>query len=130
MRVHEIFYSIQGEGILAGMPSVFVRTVGCNLRCRWCDTREAAWKAQGRELGVEQIVAAIQPYPSRFCVLTGGEPMLAEDLISQVPLPVVSGRVASPLQQLGEAGHVQGKYGVVRRATSGMRIQSCEDGGP
>ena len=43
MLISEIFYSIQGEGELTGIPSVFIRTSGCNLRCRWCDTKYASW---------------------------------------------------------------------------------------
>jgi 7-carboxy-7-deazaguanine synthase len=78
MRISEIFHSLQGEGELAGVPSVFVRTVGCNLRCVWCDTRYA-WTG-GEAFTVEQIAEAVVAYPTRFCVLTGGEPMLAEGI--------------------------------------------------
>lgn len=77
MLIAEIFHSLQGEGELAGMPSVFVRTSGCNLRCNWCDTPYASWSPEGRQMTVEEIVAAVRPYPSRHAVLTGGEPMIA-----------------------------------------------------
>jgi 7-carboxy-7-deazaguanine synthase len=80
MRISEIFYSLQGEGALTGVPSVFVRTSGCNLRCRWCDTPYASWRPEGREWPVEEIVAEVQRTPARHVVLTGGEPMLAKAL--------------------------------------------------
>ncbi len=80
MNISEIFYSIQGEGKLTGVPSAFVRTTGCNLRCRWCDTPYTSWQPEGHELSVEHIVNQIAPYPTRYVVLTGGEPMIAQDM--------------------------------------------------
>jgi 7-carboxy-7-deazaguanine synthase len=77
MLISEIFYSLQGEGELAGVPSVFVRTSGCNLRCNWCDTPYASWQPEGRQMTVEDIMAAVRQYPARHAVLTGGEPMIA-----------------------------------------------------
>ncbi len=81
MLISEIFYSLQGEGVLTGVPSVFVRTSGCNLRCRWCDTPYASWKPEGKEMGVEEIVGAVGEWPvARHVVLTGGEPMVARGI--------------------------------------------------
>jgi 7-carboxy-7-deazaguanine synthase len=81
MLVSEIFYSIQGEGRLAGVPSVFVRTSGCNLRCAWCDTPYASWNPEGRPRTVAQIVTEVTAHPAaRHVVLTGGEPMVAKDV--------------------------------------------------
>jgi 7-carboxy-7-deazaguanine synthase len=81
MLISEIFYSLQGEGELTGVPSVFVRTSGCNLRCNWCDTPYASWNPEGKPHTVEQIVAAVQDYPlARHVVLTGGEPMIAKGI--------------------------------------------------
>ena len=77
MRISEIFYSIQGEGELTGVPTVFIRTSGCNLRCRWCDTPYASWKPEGEEMGIEEILSEVKKHPARHCVLTGGEPMVA-----------------------------------------------------
>jgi len=81
MLISEIFYSIQGEGGLAGVPSVFVRTSGCNLRCAWCDTPYASWNPEGEPRTVEEIVVAVQSHAAaRHVVLTGGEPMIAKEI--------------------------------------------------
>ncbi len=74
MKIAEIFHSIQGEGILLGVPSVFLRTSGCNLRCSWCDTPYTSWKPEGSEYSIDQLVEASQP--ARHVVITGGEPMI------------------------------------------------------
>jgi 7-carboxy-7-deazaguanine synthase len=80
MLVSEIFYSIQGEGELTGVPSVFIRTSGCNLRCQWCDTPYASWNPEGKKRTVEEIFREVSTLPAKHAVLTGGEPMLAPDL--------------------------------------------------
>lgn len=80
MFISEIFYSIQGEGELTGIPSVFVRTSGCNLRCNWCDTKYASWNPEGSEMTLDQIVAEIDRFPASYVVLTGGEPMVAKGI--------------------------------------------------
>jgi len=80
MRIAEIFHSIQGEGLLAGVPSIFIRTSGCNLRCHWCDTPYASWKPEGPEMSVEEILKKLTEWNCDHVVLTGGEPMIAPDL--------------------------------------------------
>lgn len=75
MIISEIFYSLQGEGFLAGLPSVFIRLAGCPLRCRWCDTKYAWDEGAGQDYGIAEIVETIQKWPCRFVVITGGEPM-------------------------------------------------------
>lgn len=81
MLISEIFYSLQGEGELTGVPSVFVRTSGCNLRCAWCDTPYASWNPAGEIQHVPEIMTAIENHPTaRHVVLTGGEPMIAPEL--------------------------------------------------
>ena len=80
MRIAEIFHSIQGEGLLAGVPSIFIRTSGCNLRCDWCDTPYASWKPEGPEMSVSEILKMISAWNCNHVVLTGGEPMLSTDL--------------------------------------------------
>jgi len=78
MRIAEIFYSVQGEGSLVGVPSVFVRTSGCNLRCSWCDTPYTSWNPEGEDLGVDEILARVAGFSAaKHIVITGGEPMIA-----------------------------------------------------
>lgn len=87
MLISEIFHSIQGEGELTGVSSVFIRTSGCNLRCDWCDTPYASWEPEGREMTPKEILSEINPYPTEYCVITGGEPMIAKgihDLATQI----------------------------------------------
>lgn len=81
MRIAEVYRSIQGEGLLTGTPSVFVRASGCNLRCWFCDTPHASWKPEGRDLSVDEVVAAVEEWDCRHVVVTGGEPMLFAELI-------------------------------------------------
>jgi 7-carboxy-7-deazaguanine synthase len=80
MKVSEIFYSLQGEGFLAGVPSVFVRLAGCPLRCRWCDTKYAWDESSGRDYSIEEIAEAVRQRQIRFVVITGGEPMVNAEL--------------------------------------------------
>jgi 7-carboxy-7-deazaguanine synthase len=81
MRIAEIFQSVQGEGLLTGTLSAFVRASGCNLRCWFCDTRNASWEPQGEDLSVDQIAARVGRLSAGHVVLTGGEPMLYAELI-------------------------------------------------
>ncbi|MBS1704781.1 MAG: 7-carboxy-7-deazaguanine synthase QueE [Armatimonadetes bacterium] len=80
LRISEIFESVQGEGLLLGVPSIFVRVSGCNLRCVWCDTPYASWNPEGPVMSINEILDAIAPYRSRHVVLTGGEPMIFEPI--------------------------------------------------
>ena len=81
MKISEIFYSIQGEGMLTGVPSVFVRTSGCNLRCVWCDTPYTSWAPEGKEMSVDEVLACVREHPARHAVVTGGEPMIAPSIV-------------------------------------------------
>jgi 7-carboxy-7-deazaguanine synthase len=82
VRIAEIFYSIQGEGRLVGIPSVFIRTSGCNLRCAWCDTPYTSWQAEGEDWSVKQIVAKVASFRAHHVVITGGEPLLAKKIVA------------------------------------------------
>jgi 7-carboxy-7-deazaguanine synthase len=80
MKVIDIFYSLQGEGFLAGVPSVFVRLAGCPLRCKWCDTKYAWDEKSGKDYSIEEICQKVLQWKSKFVVITGGEPMVRSDL--------------------------------------------------
>ena len=82
MKIAEIFYSIQGEGMLAGVPSVFVRTSGCNLRCTWCDTPYTSWKPEGEDKMLGTLLADVRRHWATHVVVTGGEPMIQEDIVT------------------------------------------------
>jgi 7-carboxy-7-deazaguanine synthase len=80
MKIADLFFSIQGEGRLAGVPSAFVRTTGCPLRCGWCDSDYTSWHPQGNEMTVAQILARLADFPTRHVVVTGGEPLIASGI--------------------------------------------------
>ena len=77
MQISEIFYSVQGEGKLVGVPSLFIRTTGCNLRCTWCDSPETSWRPAGESMDVDAILNRVADHPARHVVVTGGEPLIA-----------------------------------------------------
>lgn len=82
LPINELFYSLQGEGKLAGMPSVFVRTSGCNLRCWFCDSYHTSWEPTHAWMDVDEIVASVKEYPhADHVVLTGGEPLIHEEAV-------------------------------------------------
>jgi 7-carboxy-7-deazaguanine synthase len=80
IRVAEVFHSIQGEGFLAGTPSIFIRTSGCNLRCWYCDTRYASWEPEGESHPIESLLQATSKWTTEHVVITGGEPMIFDEL--------------------------------------------------
>jgi len=81
LKIAEIFYSVQGEGTLVGVPSVFVRTSGCNLRCAWCDTPYTSWQPEGDERSIDTIAEEVERYGASHVVVTGGEPMIAPEIV-------------------------------------------------
>jgi 7-carboxy-7-deazaguanine synthase len=80
MYISETFTSLQGEGMLAGVPSHFIRTSGCNLRCRWCDTPYTSWLPEGARRPVADLVAEAKSSGVGHVVITGGEPLLQREI--------------------------------------------------
>jgi 7-carboxy-7-deazaguanine synthase len=80
LKIAELFYSLQGEGSLVGVPSFFIRTSGCNLRCAWCDTPYTSWRPEGVDLPLDRIVEEWRTHAARHVVVTGGEPMIAPEI--------------------------------------------------
>ncbi len=78
MVVSEIFESIQGESTYAGLPCVFIRLTGCNLRCHWCDTAYAFYG--GENFPVEEVLARVRQFGVKLVELTGGEPLLQKEI--------------------------------------------------
>lgn len=87
MNVSEIFYSLQGEGLLAGVPSVFIRLSGCPLRCWWCDTKYAWDYKSGKEISIGKIINQVKKFNCCFVVITGGEPLAGSDFKIRKDLP-------------------------------------------
>ena len=90
LTVNEIFYSIQGESTRAGRPCVFVRLTACDLRCSWCDTPYAFY--EGRKMSIDEVMAAVDRYGCPLVEVTGGEPLLQEDVYPLLDRLVSSGR--------------------------------------
>jgi 7-carboxy-7-deazaguanine synthase len=97
LTINEIFHSIQGESTYAGRPCVFVRLTACDLRCAWCDTAYAF--AEGRKMPVADVLAAVAAYDCPLVEITGGEPLLQEDVY-----PLMSGLLAQGRTVLLETG--------------------------
>lgn len=86
MKVSEIFYSMEGEGVEIGRLEVFVRLAGCNLRCTWCDTKYAL--ENGKEMSITEIVRDVRKHPCKSVSITGGEPLVQKkellELVNQL----------------------------------------------
>jgi len=90
LTVNEIFYSIQGESTRAGRPCVFVRLTACDLRCSWCDTPYAFH--EGRKMSVDEVVTEAERYGCPLVEITGGEPLLQEDVYELMDELLARGR--------------------------------------
>ena len=79
LNVYEIFRSLQGEGSRTGLVTVFIRLAGCDLRCSWCDTLEAATESSGRTMTISEIALEVEPLGASHICVTGGEPLLQKN---------------------------------------------------
>ncbi|MCI5193500.1 MAG: radical SAM protein [Candidatus Electrothrix sp. AU1_5] len=91
LLVSELFYSIQGESTRAGLPCVFLRLCGCNLRCSYCDS-QYTWDEEGRAMDLEQVSAWLKDFPGVMMEITGGEPLLQEAVYPLLQELVTEGR--------------------------------------
>jgi len=103
LPISETFVSIQGEGKLTGVPSLFIRVSGCNLRCTWCDTPYASWKPDSAVRTIDSIVEEARAAAAKgigHAVLTGGEPMMFAQTTE------LTARLAAPVQEGGAGMHI------------------------
>jgi 7-carboxy-7-deazaguanine synthase len=92
LPINEVFHSLQGEGRLAGVPSTFVRTSGCNLRCWFCDSYHTSWEPTHGWESVDSLLEQVEAHGGEHVVVTGGEPMMHD-------------RIEELLDRLGEQGY-------------------------
>jgi 7-carboxy-7-deazaguanine synthase len=90
LTINEIFHSVQGESTYAGRPCVFVRLTACDLRCRWCDTEYAFY--EGRKRSLDEIIGEVDRYDCSLVEVTGGEPLLQEDVYPLMQRLLESGK--------------------------------------
>jgi 7-carboxy-7-deazaguanine synthase len=100
LTINEIFHSIQGESTHAGRPCVFVRLTACDLRCSWCDTPYAFY--EGRKMSVEDVVGRVRDYGCELVEITGGEPLLQQEVFPLMERLMAEGRTV----MLETGGHV------------------------
>jgi 7-carboxy-7-deazaguanine synthase len=90
LTINEIFYSVQGESSYAGRPCVFVRLTACDLRCSWCDTEYAF--SEGTKRSLEQVLEEVGCFNCPLVEVTGGEPLLQEDVYPLLKALIDQGR--------------------------------------
>jgi len=101
MQVTEIYSSIQGESSYAGLPCIFVRLTGCNLRCDWCDSEYTF--TGGHKMSVEEVEKEVRKLaPLRLVEITGGEPMLQEEEVLELMRRLLSATYGILLETSGE----------------------------
>lgn len=101
MRISEIFLSIQGEGVQMGLPTVFVRLYGCDLRCSWCDTMHAVEGGVFTTMSTEEVVRRVEGYGCDTVCITGGEPLLQMDEVCELASALLAGGCALVLETSG-----------------------------
>ncbi|TDI90362.1 MAG: radical SAM protein [Caldithrix sp.] len=99
MQITEIYHSIQGESRFAGLPCVFVRTTGCNLRCVWCDTEYSFYG--GQKMSLDEIIKQVESYDCKLVEITGGEPLLQKE-VPELALRLLSKNQTVLIETSGE----------------------------
>lgn len=97
LKVNEIYLSVQGESSYTGLPCVFIRLTGCNLRCIWCDTAYAFY--EGKSMSIDEIVGKVKNFGVELIEITGGEPLMQENVY-----PLMNGLIEKGFQVLLETG--------------------------
>ena len=97
LKVNEIYLSVQGESSYTGLPCVFIRLTGCNLRCIWCDTAYAFY--EGKSMSIDEIVGKVKNFGVKLIEITGGEPLMQENIY-----PLMNGLIEKGFQVLLETG--------------------------
>ncbi len=127
LAVAELFYSIQGESTRAGLPCAFIRLAGCNLRCRYCDSAYT-WEEPGRRTAIAEILRWLGQYPGVLVELTGGEPLLQEEIYPLLDELLAGGReVLVETNGSLPVAQIPGKVGVIldlKSPASGMDQQT------
>ena len=121
MQVTEIFRSIQGESTYTGLPCVFVRLTGCNLRCTWCDSEYTF--TGGEKMTVEEVLDKVRTWPERLVEVTGGEPLLQKDVY-----PLMEGLLAAGYRVLLETSGERSIAQVPREVVKIVDVK-CPDSG-
>ena len=121
MQVTEIFRSIQGESTYTGLPCVFVRLTGCNLRCTWCDSEYTF--TGGEKMTVEEVLAKVRTWPERLVEVTGGEPLLQKEVY-----PLMEGLLAAGYRVLLETSGERSIAQVPREVVKIVDVK-CPDSG-
>jgi len=121
VQVTEIFRSIQGESTYTGLPCVFVRLTGCNLRCTWCDSEYTF--TGGEKMTVEEVLDKVRTWPERLVEVTGGEPLLQKDVY-----PLMEGLLAAGYRVLLETSGERSIAQVPREVVKIVDVK-CPDSG-
>ncbi len=121
MQVTEIFRSIQGESTYTGLPCVFVRLTGCNLRCTWCDSEYTF--TGGEKMTVEEVLAKVRSWPERLVEVTGGEPLLQKEVY-----PLMEGLLAAGYRVMLETSGERSIARVPREVVKIVDVK-CPDSG-
>lgn len=101
MKINEIFLSIQGEGLQIGVPTLFIRAAGCDLRCIWCDTPYALLESQGTDWDVERVIGEVEKRGCRHVCITGGDPLMQKEECIDLVRRLIRSRYSVVLETSG-----------------------------